>query len=196
MTQQRDDLIHSIRTTTLARRDDDPIATLVRRLQEDGPDHRLGEDQCYGLEWAQAAFRQAADRRVHGQIVRALQDGTSGEEVLDWLATRAMAGAGEPARSTSITSNLMRQELTRAAAKAHQYLAGGLRRMDRQEAAAVYEPGDRVEAVSPFGVGGSGDYGMVDHLSDDHQVMVQWDDVGAGLDACEPGELRPAPQGT
>ena len=81
---------------------------------------KLEKDASYAFEWSQAAFAAAAEIEVGRIIVAAMESGTTAEAIKSNALDQALRGARYPARSTSVQSNLMEQEVAAVWAKVYE----------------------------------------------------------------------------
>ena len=88
---------------------------------------KLDRDPAYALEWSQAAFTDAARVRLCKAVLVDLSDCEDElivERIQSHLTQQALNEARRPARSSSVTGNLMAQEWASVCAEAAAYLDG------------------------------------------------------------------------
>lgn len=69
----------------------------------------FAKDPSYALSWGTDAFKSAAKLKILKQIVAALQEGATLDNVKDTVMDRVLNKSKYPPQSTSPTSNLMEQ---------------------------------------------------------------------------------------
>lgn len=70
---------------------------------------KLIADPAYTLSWGNDSFKVAATLKVQNQLLNALNDGATVQQLKDTLTDRVINKSKYPPQSTSPTSNLMEQ---------------------------------------------------------------------------------------
>ena len=81
------------------------------------------ENPAHAMTWAMDTFSAAAEIKVQTEVINTLKDGCSLAAAIEHCNQRVLWGARNPARSTSVTSNLLEQEMVVAYAKTAEQLA-------------------------------------------------------------------------
>lgn len=86
---------------------------------------QLQENPVYALSWSQEKFLDAAWVRLATEMLAALGEdkGETAALVAREMQRRVLAAARSPARSSSVTSNLMEQAQAQAAAELLEYVS-------------------------------------------------------------------------
>lgn len=95
----------------------------------------LAENPAYAMEYSDSAFTAAARIRIYGEVVRALENTkvVSVKMVYDYSLDRVKSGALHPQKSTSMASNLYKQEELAAWAKVCEELESNLKNSPEEE---------------------------------------------------------------
>ena len=81
------------------------------------------EYPAHAMAWAMSTFSVAAEIRVLLEVIDALKSGCTLSAAIEHCKQRVLWGASNPPRSTSVTSNLLEQEVVVAYAKTAEQLA-------------------------------------------------------------------------
>ena len=81
------------------------------------------ENPAHAMTWAMDTFSTAAEIKVLSEVIIALKDGCTLAAAIKNCNERVFWGARNPPHSTSITSNLLEQEMIVAYAKTAEQLA-------------------------------------------------------------------------
>jgi len=83
---------------------------------------QLSSDPVYAFTWADKHFRYAAHVKVCSDLLENIEAGSTLDQITTFLGREVLRRAKNPARSTSVSSNMMETELMHVYAEILEYI--------------------------------------------------------------------------